>query len=242
MRMAVVSDIHGNLEALREVLADIDLAQIDSMVSLGDNVGYGPEPEEVLVLLRERNIPSTMGNHELGIIDPAGYASWFNPPTRLSLEITRRLLSAASLDFIKTLKPSRIECECLCVHGSPPDSMMTYLFELSRLRLRNAFRAMKQDMCFVGHTHDLELVSFDGKDIVRIGLSEGALHLKSGLSYIVNVGSVGQPRDGNNRAKYVIWDSTARTLDVRFVAYDIEKTVRKILSLGFPAFNADRLR
>jgi predicted phosphodiesterase len=240
--MAVISDIHSNREAFLEVLSDIDRSRVESIVSLGDNIGYGPEPEEVLKLLRQHNIPSTMGNHELGIVDAPRYSSWFNPPTRLSLEITRRLISTPSFEFLKTLRSSTIHCECLCVHGCPPDSVTTYLFSLFGARLQQAFSKMEKDICFVGHTHELELISHDGKTALRSVLTKGVIRLERGLKYIINVGSVGQPRDGDNRAKYVIWDSEDRTLEVRFVTYDIEATIRKILDLGFPAVNAHRLR
>ena len=100
---------------------------------------------------------------------------------------------------------------------------------------------MEEKICFVGHTHVLEIIQFDGKVITRSRLSEGLFLLEAEHHYIVNVGSVGQPRDGDNRAKYVIWDTSSSHVDVRFVAYDIAKTASKILELGFGEFNAQRL-
>lgn len=100
---------------------------------------------------------------------------------------------------------------------------------------------MKEKICFVGHTHVLESIQFDGKEITRSRLSEGLFPLETEHQYIINAGSVGQPRDGDNRAKYVIWDTSSGHVDVRYVAYDTGKTASRILAPGFPEFNAQRL-
>ena len=130
MRIAVVSDIHGNLEALKQVLADIDQSGVDSVVCLGDNIGYGPESEGVVNLIRKRNIPSVMGNHELAIVEPM-YVDRMNPTARRSLLLTQKLISQDTLEYIKSLKTSLIFHESLCVHGCPPDSVTKYLFQVS---------------------------------------------------------------------------------------------------------------
>lgn len=240
MRIAIVSDIHSNLEAFLEVLEDIEHSHVDRIVSLGDNIGYGPEPEEVLRLIRVRNIFSIIGNHELGIVDPH-YLSWFNSTARRSLEINRELLSSVSLDFIQTLTPAFTLSGGLFVHGFPPDSITRYLFEVSDFELKRIFPSLDQDLCFVGHTHDLKLISFDGRNARHARLPEGEIRLDEGQKYLVNAGSVGQPRDGDNRSKYLIWDSDTRRLEVRFLRYDIARTVQGILALGLPAINANRL-
>ena len=240
MRIGVISDIHGNLEAFMEVLKDLELSGVERVVCLGDNIGYGPEPERVVGLIRARNIPCVMGNHELGLVDPA-YLSWFNPVARKSLMITRDLLSPESFAFMRSLQTSMTYEGCLCVHGCPPASITTYLFEARGFQLRQIFTNMKEKISFVGHTHDLEIISFDGHDIISARLREGSVALKKDLKYIVNAGSVGQPRDGNNNAKYVILDTQRQTLDVRYVPYDIGVTASAILELGFPSVNARRL-
>ncbi len=240
MRVAIISDIHSNLEAFREVLADIDRSHVDHIVSLGDNIGYGPEPEEVLRLIRVRNIPSIMGNHELGIIDPSRL-SWFNQYARRSLEMNRELLSPGDIEYIHTLAPAFTLDRCLFVHGFPPDSTTTYLFEVSDFRLKRVLLSQNQELCFVGHTHDLELISFDGQRVRHARLPQGEIPLQEGSQYLINAGSVGQPRDGDNRAKYLIWDTQSRRLEARFLRYDIAKTVQGILALGLPRINADRL-
>lgn len=240
MRIAIVSDIHSNLEAFLEVLEDIEQSQVDRVVSLGDNIGYGPEPEEVLRLIRARNIFSIMGNHELGIVDRC-HLSWFNRAARRSLVINRELLSPPSLAFIETLPPSFVLNRCLFVHGFPPASITTYLFEVPDSQLRKTLSSLDQELCFVGHTHDLGLISLDGRRVRRARLLEGEIRLEEGPNYLINAGSVGQPRDGDNRSKYLIWDPDTRRLEVRFLRYDIARTVQGILALGLPTINADRL-
>lgn len=240
MRLAVISDIHGNLEAFREVLADIDEARVDGIACLGDNIGYGPEPEAVVRLICERRIPCVKGNHELAITDPE-YLFCMNPLARESALLTRPLLSEKTLHYIRTLKPSMLFHGSLCVHGCPPDSMTTYLFEVSRAGLQEVLIDLCEEVCFVGHTHDLKIYSFDGEKLRIAPLRKGTVTMEKGHRYIINAGSVGQPRDGNNNAKYVIWDDAEASLDVRFVPYDIAATARRILELGFPEFNAERL-
>jgi len=240
MKVGVMSDIHGNLEAFKEVLADMDRANVQDIVCLGDNVGYGPEPEEVVRLIRRRDIPCVMGNHELALTQPR-FLERMNPSARKSVVLTRDLLSPGSLEYFQSLQPSLTFHGALCVHGCPPDSVTTYLFAVSKTRLQSLFRAMKERICFAGHTHHLELISFDGQNVTQKPLNRGLVDLHEETRYIVNAGSVGQPRDGNNNAKYLIWDTDSGTIDVRFVPYDIAKTADKILKLGFPEFNATRL-
>ena len=240
MRLAIISDIHSNLEAFKEVLADIDRSRIDGLACLGDNIGYGPEPERVINLVRQRDVPCVMGNHELAVMEPR-YLDWMNATARESLVMTIELLSADTIDHIRALPPSMTYHGSLCVHGCPPDSVVTYLYQLSTRQLKEAFLAMEEKICFVGHTHQLLIISFDGNELVRAPLRNGTASLHKDHQYIINVGSVGQPRDGNNNAKYVIWDTDSHTIEVRFVPYDIAVTANKIIELGFPEFNARRL-
>ena len=240
MRLAIISDIHGNIEAFRAVIADIDQNRVDGLACLGDNIGYGPESEEVVRLICERDIPCVMGNHELAIVDRT-YLDWMNPAAQRSLLITHEHLSQDTLSYICNLRPSMIFHGSLCVHGCPPDSMTCYLIEVSTGRLKELFLSMEEKICFVGHTHFLELISFDGEEVTRAPLCEGLSFMEKDQRYIVNVGSVGQPRDGNNTAKYVVWDDSSETIEVRFIPYDIACTARKILELGYPESNARRL-
>ncbi len=240
LKLAIISDVHGNLEALSSVLADIDATDMDSFVCLGDCIGYGPDPEAVIKEIRRRRIPMLMGNHELALCNPNQLA-WFNPLAQASLRKSLTMLSRDSIDYIAQLPNSMILAQCLCVHGYPPDSVRTYLFQKSEEALLATFKSMSEPVCFVGHTHDLEVVHFDGRRIERRPLKSGCSMLNSKDRYIVNVGSVGQPRDGNNNAKYAIFDTDRWELDIRFVPYDIATTAAKIKAAGLPDSHANRL-
>ena len=241
MRLAVISDIHGNLAAFLEVLADIDRAGVDACVSLGDNVGYYPNPEEVLALIQKRDIPSVMGNHELAVTDER-YLNWFNSLARRAVELTQELLSVESLVYCSRLPQSLVFGGCLHVHGCPPASVLKYIFEVQDRSLIKIFDSLEQEICFVGHTHFLEVIRYKDGRIKRNQVNPGIIVLDDRHRYIINVGSVGQPRDPFNReAKYVIWDDSARELEIRSVPYDIGTTADKILKLGWPRYLADRL-
>jgi len=240
VRLALLSDIHANWAALEAVWGDIQRQHVDAVYSLGDNVGYGPNPQEVVAFLHHHGVPSVQGNHERGLTDPASRA-WFNPHARKTLEQTRKLLDAKWLEVLATYPMFRIVHGARLVHGSPPDSAHTYLFEWQEEDLPDLFAAFPEPLCFVGHTHELIRVHFAEGRAERNVMSRGVLPLERGSRYVLNIGSVGQPRDGDNRAKYAIWDTRQETVDVRFVAYDIQDTVDRILARGLPKANATRL-
>jgi len=240
MRMAVISDIHGNLEAFKQVLMDIEKSDIDDMICLGDNIGYGPEPEQVVAMIKDHNIPTVMGNHELAVINQ-NCLSLFNPLARKSLLKTIKLLSEETINFISGLKPFLIRYDCRFVHGFPPDSATMYLFQASEDELLLTFKQMKERICFLGHTHRLEIIDFNGQIITSAPLTKSITSLDRDRQYIINIGSVGQPRDGNNCAKYVIWDSSNDNIEVRFIPYDIVSVIDKIISAGLPIEHAVRL-
>jgi len=240
MKIAVISDIHGNAAAFREVLKDMEGTGASTVYCLGDNIGYGPEPEEVIKLLKKNDIPSVIGNHELAISRPE-FLEWFNPIARVSLEKTRELLSPGALEYIEELPFFLTEHNCRFVHGFPPDSATEYLFEVPGQRVLNTLDHLQEQLCFIGHTHELLLVSHNGGDIFKRPLRQETITLDPGSKYIINVGSVGQPRDGTNFAKYVIFDDKAFELEVRFVAYNVTETIDKIFQTGLPEQHAWRL-
>jgi len=240
MKLAVVSDIHGNLEAFKKVLTDIEQAGIETIISLGDNIGYGPDSEQVMALIRRLKIPSIMGNHELALLDPS-YLRWFNPMARESLNKISRTLSDATRHDIFALPKTLTERNCRFVHGFPPDLVTTYLFEVSQPKIEKTFDQLKERLCFVGHTHKLELIGFDGDQLTRSRLAQGTIELDPQQRYIINAGSVGQPRDATNHAKYIIWDEATNCLEVRFVSYDHISVAIKIITAGLPSVHADKL-
>jgi predicted phosphodiesterase len=240
MRIAILSDIHGNMEAFKEVVADLKQADIDGLISLGDNIGYGPESHLVMAQIMKHRIPSIMGNHELAVTDRA-FLELFNDRARQSMLKTISQLSNKCIEYICLLEPFMVSQGCRFVHGFPPASITDYQHQISSERLRRTFREMKEKICFTGHTHFLEMIENDGRTLSRTPLHQGLIRLDQNYKYIINAGSVGQPRDGNNNAKYLIWDDTAYMVEVRYVPYDVQAVIKKILQAGFPRANAQRL-
>ena len=241
MRTAVLADIHGNLAALEAVLADIQTEGIFDIVSLGDNIGYGPDPEEVMQELIKLQVISIQGNHEYALCNSKYYLR-MNPDSKKSLDMTRAMLSEESLLYIPELLPMITHHGARLVHGCPPKSQTAYILSPSNKMLAKLFASFPEKICFYGHTHTMNFFE-EGKDtVLGQDIFPATLYLESGRKYLINPGSVGQPRDGlNNFAKYIIWDRKHGSVTFRGVEYDIMKTVNKLRQLGFPGFNAARL-
>lgn len=242
MRIAVVSDIHGNFRALQAVLDDIKRNRVDEIISLGDNIGYGPEPEEVVQALKDHGVMSIMGNHELGLVSNSYYKR-LNPMPQQSLDLTRDLMSRNNIAWSAALPDIMIRHSARFVHGSPPGSLTVYIVQPSQARLKRLFASYPETICFFGHTHYLIAYELEPSgDINTYDLEPGIFPLAAQRRYLINPGSVGQPRDEiNRRAKYGIWDLSAATIEVRAVAYDAKATKNLILERGFPEMNAWRL-
>jgi len=240
-KTAILSDIHSNLTAFEAVLGDIETLSITDIFSLGDNIGYGPEPDAVIQRLKALNIPSVLGNHELAVTDPSEL-DWFNPVARESLQKTVAMMSEDAIETIHHFPYCRIYEDCRFVHGFPPDSPVIYQFQASAEELRQTFDSLSERFFFTGHTHYPEIIELIEDRIERYEFKQGILQLNPEGRYIVNVGSVGQPRDGNNNAKYVVFDPETTTLELRYIPYDVEAVVAKILAAGLPEAHATRLR
>lgn len=240
MLVTILSDIHGNLEALNEVLAWVDRIRPDRVISLGDNIGYGPDPNGVMEEICRRKIPSVKGNHEMAVVDPA-FLVCFNP---VAIEAVTHTINHLSRPFREAMArwPKRLVLEELSfVHGVPPASPFVYLFQLSDRRLASKIKAMDQWVCFTGHTHDLELIDWDGHTLTHQALGQGETVLSRQKKYIVNAGSVGQPRDGDPCAKALSFDTETGRLTVEFIPYDFHATAAKIREAGIPAIYAEKL-
>ena len=185
-------------------------------------------------------IPSVLGNHELAAKDP-GFLGWFNPLARQSLAMTFDRLSPDSLNFIKELPTHLCAHGLRMVHGFPPDSPTLYMFQIESRQKRSILMNLPERVCFVGHTHVLEIAACDREGLSEVEFREGANVLDAERAYLINIGSVGQPRDGDLRAKYVIWDDAHDTLDIRCVTYDARAAAAKIIAAGMPEAHARRL-
>lgn len=238
-RIAIMSDVHGNLEALTQVLADLQLQETEAAYCLGDMIGYGPQPQECVDLLRERGVQCLMGNHEQGLIN-IYYLGQFNQPAADALRQTREMITEETYQWLVT-RPKAIQVYgCRMVHGLPPDSVSEYLYKFKG-NMGAVFSRYGEEICFVGHTHALMRFTWQGGESERFPLPQGDTGLAPGMRHLVNIGSVGQPRDGDNRAKYGVFDTNTRILTMHFVPYDIKKTADLIIAHGFHRGFADRL-
>lgn len=241
MRIAVIADIHANLAALEAILEDIDSQQVSEVFCLGDTIGYGPDPEEVIQELQKRKIVSVQGNHEYAIVNKA-YFNRLNPDPKRSLELTLEMLSPESISYINSLEPVLVNNGARQVHGCPPKSPTAYLFFPSQLMLDKIFGSFPEALCFYGHTHTLNFFEEGLPPEKGLEIELGTYRLHPGRRYIINPGSVGQPRDGlNNHAKYLIWDQENELVTFRDVHYDVMRTVNRLRQLNFPSFNSQRL-
>lgn len=234
MKRALISDIHGNLEALRAVMADISAQGVSEIYCLGDIVGYGPNPCECVEEVMKKCAVTIQGNHDVAAMyDPQG----FNPVALRAIYWTRDCLDqsgsktqiAARWDFLGTLPPHRKENDLWFVHGSPRDCTNEYVFpeDAYNQRKMDALFGKIPKYCFQGHTHlpgifvsgaNYEFVSPEHESVFQYPLGQQKL--------MVNVGSVGQPRDEDPRSCYVILTDT--TITFRRVEYDASVTARKI--------------
>ncbi|MEF2229839.1 MAG: metallophosphoesterase family protein [Pseudodesulfovibrio sp.] len=239
--IAILSDVHANLEALRRVLEDLDARPHDAEVCLGDVVGYGPQPRECCDLLRVRDMAVVQGNHEQGLIN-IHHLGAFNQPAKDSLRRTRELIDDATYEWLISHPKSVVLYGCRFVHGVPPDDAKDYLWNYEE-RMGELFGRFTERVCFVGHTHDLMRFTRNGEGVSRkLPLLPGETRLDPDLRHLVNVGAVGQPRDGDSRAKYALYDTKTGILTIRAVPYDIARTVELIRANGFHSAFGDRLR
>lgn len=241
VRVAIISDVHANLAALEAVMEDIEAEKASRILALGDNIGYGPDPEEVIRLLVERGVVSIQGNHEFALINRI-YLDRMNPDPRKSLEMNLEMLSPESLAYIAGLQTVLIWNGARLVHGCPPKSPTCYLFYPSALALEKIFGSFPERLCFYGHTHTLNLFEEGLPPEFGLEVQPGTYRLDPDKRYMINPGSVGQPRDGiNNFAKYLLWDTDRDTVTFKAVKYEVMRTVNKLRLLHFPDFNAQRL-
>ena len=240
MRVAILSDIHGNLEALEAVVADISSRAVDRIVCLGDMIGYGPDPEAVVSLVRAIGCTVILGNHEAALISESA-RRWMNFQAQENSIRTEQLLSEESREYCRNLPRSLVLAGALFVHGFPPDSVFIYLNRQSDRRIAELFASSPISLFVLGHTHELQLVRMEAGEVLRLPLGKGVVRISPQEKTIVNAGSVGQPRDRDKSAKYLVWDQSTQELEVRYIPYDCEATSRKIRLLGFPEAYAERL-
>lgn len=240
MRVLVVSDIHSNLVALDAVLKHA--GAFDVIWSLGDVVGYGPQPNECIERLNEHTHVAIAGNHDWGVLGRLDLEQ-FNSDARQANLWNRDALLPASREYLEALPITHVEDDATLAHGSPRHPIWEYLLYASLAKA--SFGHFETSLCFVGHSHVpvvyADLPDADTAEVMAPADDGTAARLEPGRRYIINPGSVGQPRDGDPRAAYLLLDLEAGTYEHRRVTYDIAVTQEKMRQAGLPRRLISRL-
>jgi predicted phosphodiesterase len=240
VRVAVISDVHANLYALEAVLAEIDREPPDAIWCLGDTVGYGPRPNECCELVRERADVTLIGNHDLVALGAGEVAlAEFNPEAAAASLWTAQQLSDESRTFLEGLSPTARIAGAELFHGSPRDAVWEYV--LSEFVALESFELTQAPLVLVGHTHVATALALIGDRLHGGAAPNGLEAALSDHRWLLNPGSVGQPRDGDPDAAYLELDLTGKRLRFRRVAYPVARTQAEIKERGLPDSLAERL-
>lgn len=240
MKIAVLGDIHSNIEALAAVVEDAQRRGVSEFYSVGDVVGYGPDPQACIRLLRDLRVHVVAGNHDWAVIGKIDIHS-FNPFARSSILWTMDRVDAADVNFLSSL-PLTMETERFnIVHGTLHSPQHFYYMQ-SMFDAESTFQMMTRPLCFCGHSHVPINFHLSQGEIQYDLNSSVQFDAQSDSRHIINVGSVGQPRNGNPKSLYAIYDSDLNSVVFHIVEYDLELTIHKILASGLPEYNAERLR
>ncbi len=241
MRYAVISDIHSNLPALEAVVQALGGLRVDGYYCLGDIVGYGSSPNECCDIVSGFGATVLRGNHDEAAFTP-GKELWFTNAARACIVWTRSALTDESLAFLKSLEPSHVLDGVTLCHGSVPDPDF---YTTTPREALLSFAVLRTPLCFFGHTHYAEWFRYDSlvdpmpEELMRP--EGGVLHLEVGPKYLINPGSVGQPRDGNSQAAFAVYDADAATVEFHRISYNVSAAQQGILRAGLPESMAARL-
>ena len=241
-RIGIIGDVHGNLPALEAVLSS---AECDSWLCVGDIVGYGPQPNECTGRLMELGALTVVGNHDLGSIEMLSLAP-FNRDARRACEGTRRVLDQRARDFLGSLPEKLSDNDMLLVHASPRDPVWEYV--QTETQAYENLLEFEEQLCFNGHSHVPEVFSIgigeepDLDDVQSLTPDNGeSVEIEAGRRYLANVGSIGQPRDGDPRACYAVLDSDRGKLTYHRVHYEVSRTQLAMREAELPSFLIRRL-
>ena len=236
MRFAIFGDIHANIHALDTVLADAEDQLCTHYVCMGDVVGYNAFPRECVDRIRKLECPTVRGNHDEQA-SLAGDQEGFNPLAEEAMNWTRGQLTDEDKTWLRELRLQRQVRDFTIVHATL-DTPHKWGYVFNQLDAAASFSYQNTAACFIGHTHTPKAYVRDGN--VRT-LALDVLSLQPGKKYLINVGSVGQPRDGDWRAAYCVYDSVTNEVHLRRLKYDIDAAQKAILAVGLPRRLAERL-
>ena len=239
MVIVLVSDIHANLIALEAVLETLPV--YDQLWCMGDTIGYGPQPNECLTYMQGLGTHVLTGNHDLACVGKVPL-DIFNDDARIANEWNGRQLTPELRAYLEARSEKLVaEHDATLAHASPRDPIWEYIVDLDIARAN--LRHFTTSLCLVGHTHVPTIFAQhpDGQTEFRVGKHGDELKLQPGSRYILNPGSVGQPRDGDPRAAYALWDTEARTIRFGRIGYDVGGTQKLMRQAGLPDWLAERL-
>ena len=235
MRIAIISDVHSNIEALTQVMATIDGLGVDRLVCLGDVVGYGASPNPCCEIIRDKAEVTLLGNHDAAVAGRMDYSFYYDA-ARQALDWTGGAIDDANLAWLRGLPYTyRIGDVGFC-HGSPIDpKAYEYIFALEQAKELAPLAADLPEVTFIGHSHLCRAFAIGNGDVTDVVAQR--FGVRKGYKYIISVGSVGQPRDYDNRSCFTVYDTTQRVVEYHRVDYDIESSAQKIfdaeLALNF---------
>jgi len=238
MRVAVISDAHANLHALEAVRQAIERERPDEIWNLGDTVGYGPQPNECCALVEPLAAISLVGNHDLAAIGQLPLDD-FTLAARAAVTWTKEHLSTSSHAYLAGLAPMSRISGCALFHGSPRGPVWSYVLKPSEIA--DSFALSAEPLLLVGHTHVAMAASLANGQLVLERAEAGAIVDLTRGRWLLNPGSVGQPREGDPRAAYLLLDLDAGRAEFKRVDYDVERTQIEIRKLGLPEQLAARL-
>lgn len=242
MRIGIISDIHSNLEALEVALEDIKSQNVQIIYCTGDIVGYAASPNEVIDLLRKNCVNCIMGNHDYACFNQRMRAE-MNQDARETIVYTSQILTPENLLFLKNLPWKIKENGIFLVHGLPPVHLDEYIHKQSKDELKQAFSSFCEKVAFVGHTHLFEIYQLKRNGEIRgPGFRQNIFELEPCSRYLISAGSIGQPREDNRDAGYLIYDTEIHQIIKRTFQYDVELTIEKIKVAGLPESNGRRLK
>ena len=240
MRYAIFADIHSNLEAMTAVLGEIDhQGGVDEIWCLGDIVGYGPDPSKCIELLRRYNHVCVAGNHDLAAIGKVD-TNYFNDHAAAAVRWTAQQLSPEDKQYLENLPLAVEKGDFSLVHGSPMDPVYEYIIS-SGIAARN-FSFFESAYCLVGHSHQPVIFKEEDGAALPVSMTPGVGIILGKTRMIINPGGVGQPRDGDPRAAYIIYDTDSNIIRLFRIPYNVEATQHKIMQANLPVHLATRLK
>jgi predicted phosphodiesterase len=240
MRYGIFSDIHSNQEAFSAVIDAYRKESIDLYICVGDVVGYGANPNECVAMVKALGAVTVAGNHDWACVGKTS-VEYFNPFAQQAVAWTKKTLEPGSHSFLESLPLVYKNSDLTVVHGTLP-SPQDFNYMTNEAAASDSFNLQETPVCFVGHSHIAGLFREDADQRIIYAEDDlGRIVLKEGLNYIVNVGSVGQPRDFDWHAAYAIYDTQKKVIQIKRSDYDVQSARKKIIDYNLPKYLGDRL-